>query len=156
MAVAPGTGNPADQPPVQFDPSIYMLVVIEGNDQVVGPTFGKALFNAAANIPSSHRNLVEQYQDGHGSPGLTAVHGECWSVDSSFDNGVDNYIIDYANTTSAINAVDYYCYWKLFDALQDCALNGTGCATAFGNTIAQKYMGKWSDSALVVPLGVTP
>ncbi len=155
MPVAPGTGNPADIIPSFFNPSIYMLPVIGEDDNVVGPGYCTALYNSATNVPLSHRNLITQNPDSHGSPGLTAVHGECWAVDSSYDNGVSNYIIDYANQNSAVNTVDYYCFWKLFDALEDCALTGNGCTTAFGNTAAQKNMGLWSDGTPAVPLTVT-
>jgi pimeloyl-ACP methyl ester carboxylesterase len=155
MPVAPGTDNPNDVLPTTFDPSIYMLPIIEEDDNVVGPTYGRALFNAAANVPFSHRNLVLQSPDNYGSIGLTAVHGECWGVDAFYDNGINTVNVAFANANSAINTVDYYCFWKLFDALEDCALSGNGCTTVFGNTAAQKNMGVWSDGTPVVPLTVT-
>jgi len=56
-----------------------------------------------------------------------------------------------------INALDYYCTWKLFDALEDAAFYGKNRDYALGNTPHQRYMGKWSDGVpvkeLVVQIG---
>jgi hypothetical protein len=58
--------------------------------------------------------------------------------------------------TGNVDAVDYYCYWKLQDALMDCALNNQNCDVAFGNTAQQKNMGNWGDGTPVHVLEITP
>ncbi len=56
-----------------------------------------------------------------------------------------------------IDALDFYCTWKLFDALEDAAFYGKHREYALGNTQKQKYMGKWSDGVpvkeLIVEIG---
>ena len=53
------------------------------------------------------------------------------------------------------NALDYYCTWKLFDALTDAAFYGKNREYALGNTPQQRYMGEWSDGKPVKELIVT-
>lgn len=53
-----------------------------------------------------------------------------------------------------VNALDYYCTWKLFDALEDAAFYGKNRDYALGNTPHQRYMGKWSDGVPVKELVV--
>jgi hypothetical protein len=72
-----------------------------------------------------------------------------------YDNGEVN-IATLVSTAVAPDAVDFYYYWKLWDALMDCALSGTNCDVAFGDTHQQKFMGLWSDGTPVTPLVVIP
>lgn len=55
---------------------------------------------------------------------------------------------------SNIDALDYYGYWKLFDALCDAAFYGNNRNYALGNTPEQRFMGVWSDGVLVRELEV--
>ena len=48
-----------------------------------------------------------------------------------------------------IDALDFYGYWKWFDALTDAAFYGTPVEEALGDTPEQKYMGTWSDGTPV-------
>lgn len=43
------------------------------------------------------------------------------------------------------DALDFYAFWKLFDALTDAAFYGRNREYALGNTPQQRYMGAWSD-----------
>ncbi len=58
-------------------------------------------------------------------------------------------------TIGSVNALDFYGYWKLFDGLTDCAFRQTNCNYALGDTLEQKYMGKWSDGVAVKGLQIT-
>jgi hypothetical protein len=53
-----------------------------------------------------------------------------------------------------VDAIDWYGYWKLFDALCDAAFRGKNRKVALGNTPEQRYMGKWSDGTPVKELVV--
>jgi len=55
--------------------------------------------------------------------GIRAGHNETYCVDEFFDTGVRNYTAKKALRITQTNAVDYYGYWKLFDALIACTLN---------------------------------
>jgi len=50
-----------------------------------------------------------------------------------------------AATATTPDALDFYAYWKLFDALTDAAFYGRNREYALGNTPQQRYMGAWSD-----------
>ncbi|PSR01578.1 MAG: hypothetical protein BRD50_08495 [Bacteroidetes bacterium SW_11_45_7] len=85
---------------------------------------------------------------------ITASHGEILSVFDRYNSGHGNPVIWRARWASQTNAVDYFCYWKLFDALKACALAAHYCNYAFGNTEEQRYMGQWSDGTPVKELTV--
>lgn len=137
-----------------FPSDIKYLVAVGDNDAIVGTATGEFLFANTTGVPTSHKNLVKHFADNHGSPAITATHNEPVGNDNYFDNGENNVTIIF--TTGVEDAVEYYCYWKLQDALMDCALNNQNCDVAFGDTPQQRNMGKWSDGTDVVPLQITP
>ena len=55
----------------------------------------------------------------------------------------------------SVNALDYYGFWKLFDGLIGAAFYGKDREYALGNTLQQRFMGKWSDGTPVKELIVT-
>jgi pimeloyl-ACP methyl ester carboxylesterase len=61
------------------------------------------------------------------------------------------YFIDLVDT---LNALDYYGYWKLFDALCDAAFYSKNREFALGNTTQQRFMGKWSNGEPVKELKI--
>jgi len=138
-----------------MDSSIYMLDIFERSDTVVDSTFALQVFNQTIAVPYSHKNLVIHFADSTGTPRITSSHGESSCIDSAIDNG-DRGIVMLQAAYAYTDATDFYCYWKLFDALEDCALNGGGCTTAFGDTYTQEYMGLWSNGQPVRPLEVRP
>ena len=147
----------ADSVYAGFPADVKYLIAIGNDDVIVDSTAGKKLFYLTTAVPTSHKNLVRQYADNHGSPGLTATHFEPCSTSSNsmYDNGESN-IATIVSTAAAPDAVDFYYYWKLWDALVDCALSGANCDVAFGDTYQQKFMGLWSDGSPVTPLVVIP
>ena len=53
-----------------------------------------------------------------------------------------------------IDPVDYYGYWKLFDALRDCSLEKNYCEMALGGKEEMSYLGNWDDNHTVRPLTI--
>ncbi len=158
MPCAPGTGGFNSgrlTSYIALDTSISTLIVVAENDIVVGDTFGRELFNTTA-IPFSRKNLVIQKRHLRGLDPVLAGHNECLAADFSYDGGTVGSVITGGYTEGATDAVNYYCYWKLADALINCAFNGNDCNVAFGDTYEQKFMGKWSDSTDVNWLEVYP
>ena len=49
----------------------------------------------------------------------------------------------------ATDALDYFGYWKWFDALLDAAFYDRNRHVALGDTPEQRFMGKWSDGTPV-------
>lgn len=138
-----------------MDADIKYLVLVGTDDIIVGTTTGQQLYNETTSIPTSHKNLIQHYADTYGNPDITATHFDPLAGDAAFDNGESNLFI-LASGSGPVDAYDYYCTWKLQDALMDCALHGTNCDVAFGDTYQQKFMGNWSDGTPVRPLVVTP
>lgn len=136
--------------------STNLLIAVGDNDAVVGTTFGHFLMDSTVNIPTSHKNLVTHHSDTHGSPNIGSTHFEPGSIDSEFDSGEISFLISSGATLTTTDAVDYFCYWKLLDALLDCSFYGTHCNYAFGDTPEQHGMGNWSDGQPVVKLTVEP
>jgi hypothetical protein len=55
-------------------------------------------------------------------------------------------------TPTTPDALDFYGFWKLFDALTDAAFYGKNRVYALGNTPQQRYMGAGSDGRPVKEL----
>lgn len=129
-----------------------LLIVVNTNDYVVGDELGKLIFNTAVN--TTDRNLLIQHSDQYSVNRISSGHNESYSLDEAFDSGVRNMTSKRALGVSKEDAVDYYGYWKLFDALMDYTRTGKNRAYAFGNTLEQTYMGAWSDGTAIKPLEV--
>lgn len=113
--------------------------LVGDQDTTVGRTGCDALWALTGHVPASNRNYVWMFSDAHGSPGLTADHRAPTSNTSA----------------SRLDALDWYGLWKLGDGLRDCAVLGTNCQYALGNTAQQTFMGNWSDGVAVKPLAVS-
>ena len=124
---------------------LNLLILLHENDYVVGDKLGVKIFETATNTPN--RNLIRQSADG--ANGISAGHNESYAVDTTFDSGVRNFTAKRALRISQTNAVDYYGYWKLFDALIDCTRTGKSRAIAFGNTPAQRSLGQLEEKTLL-------
>lgn len=121
-------------------PSTTKIDCVVGNyDTIVGRTGCDALWPKLGHISSANKNYVWMSSDYRGSPSLVSDHNAPAEL-----NGV-----------SSVDALDWYGFWKLGDAVRDCGMLGTNCATALGGGAAQTNMGTWSDGVPVVPLSVT-
>lgn len=138
-----------------MDTDYNALIVVGNDDIVVGNTFGLEIFDSTA-ISTSHKNYIIHYQDDHGSPVLEATHNEPLCSNNDYDGGTVSAVITGGYVASKQDAIDYYCYWKLADALLNCTFYGTNCEYAFGDTPEQRYMGQWSDGTDVIELEVHP
>ena len=131
---------------------LNLLVVVGEDDYVVGAEFGALVFNTAVNTPN--RNFVIQRRDTTSQRGVWASHSEPYCYDLDFDTGVRNYTALRVLNSSRVDSVDFYCYWKLGDALIDLTRNGRNGHVAFGNTFMQRYMGSHPDGRPIRPLDV--
>lgn len=129
-----------------------LLIMVSEHDRIVKDKLGKKIYETAVNTPS--RNLIRQFADNHGDPSIDAGHNESYSLNKAFDSGVRNVTSKRASRVSSLDAVDYFGYWKLFDALLDCSRSDLNCEYAFGNTEKQRFMGKWSDGQAVKELEI--
>ncbi|MFK7933908.1 MAG: alpha/beta hydrolase [Saprospiraceae bacterium] len=136
----------------QLSADLNLLITISEYDYVVGAEFGLLVYETATNTP--HRNLLIQRQDTYGKPAISAGHNETYSFNRAYDSGSFNWTAQRAARISKLDAVDYYGYWKLADALMDFTRYGTNVEYCFGNTPEQRNLGKWSDGTPIRPLDV--
>nr|WP_295927703.1 alpha/beta fold hydrolase [uncultured Dyadobacter sp.] len=120
--------------------SLKLLMVIEKEDTVVDSVFMKKVFAESKAILPANKSMLMHYPDGYGLDSITAEHNEPTCVDLDFDSK-DGKLA----ASTKVDATDYYCYWRLADALIDCSRNGKGCSTALTEASEQTFMGKWSD-----------
>jgi acetyl esterase/lipase len=152
MVVQPGRGaqrarNPffpaADYAKIPAD--ALLLVVVGDQDRIVADAAAKDIFRGATQVPRANKNYVVVQTDRHGEPPLVADHlSPCSPV-------VPHWFLP----GRRIDALDFYAYWKLFDALTDCAFYGKSRECALGDTPQQRFMGTWSDGTHVQELAVT-
>ncbi len=130
-----------------------MIVMVSEDDKIVGDKLGKKIFETATKVVQ--RNYINQLRDNSTSPPHKAGHNESYSLDMDFDNGVRNSTTRRALRKAKTNNVDYYGYWKIFDALLECSRSNDYCEYAFGNTPKQKFLGLNSNNQPLVELEVT-
>ena len=155
MLCEPGPGTSTAHLPSYstMDTDYKSLIIVGDEDIIVGNTFGKMIFDST-NIPTSQKNYIIQYTDS--PPTIEATHNEPLAANNTYDGGTFATVITAAYVASKEDAVDYYCYWKLGDALLSCTFYGTDCEYAFGDTPEQRFMGDWSDGTPVTELEVFP
>lgn len=158
MLCQPGTGGFDSGRITSYsgmDTDYNALIVVGDDDIVVGDVFGREIMDSTL-IPTTHKNYIIHYEDGHGSPVLEATHNEPLCKNNDYDGGTVSTVITGGYVASKQDAVDFYCYWKLADALLNCTFYGTDCNYAFGDTPEQRYMGEWSDGTPVTELSIEP
>jgi len=118
----------------KIPPGTKMVVVVADRDTTVGDIAAKFIWQSSSQVADTNRAFVRFNTDTHGKPPLIADHG-------------------IANRAQP-DALNFFGMWKLFDALQSCALSGKDCEVALGDTAAQRFMGKWSDGQPVKELTI--
>jgi hypothetical protein len=137
-----------------FKPELKMLMIVGDNDAVVGSSFARLLYDSAIYVNPEYKNLATHFFDNHGYPNIEATHNEPLSWSSKYDSGDYNSVVNGSLAASKLDAVDFYCYWKLSEALINCAFYNTNCNYAFCQTNEQKNMGNWSDNIAVKELKI--
>ncbi len=142
MCVEPGkTWTRAPQTAIQLAdlsqiPASTLLLTVAGeDDRIARDIDARKIFLGATAVPPGNKNFVTVLTDRHGDPPLVAGH--------------------FSPAGRKVDALDYYGYWKLFDALCNAAFYGTHRRYALGDTPEQRYMGVWSDGVPVKELRVT-
>ena len=131
-----------------------LLIVVGSTDVIVGRKFGRRLMRQTRLDPR-FKNLVTHRLDKHNLfEAINSGHDEPLSLNETFDNGEVTPLIVLAFPLTRTNAVDYFCYWKLADALLNCSFRGSDCKVAFGDTNKQRFMGVWGDGQPVRELRV--
>jgi hypothetical protein len=127
-----------------------LLLTIAGeNDHLLGTLGARQIYAESIQIPYKNKNYLLFRSDNHGCPAISADHYSPVALDEDLDSGEPTFLplgvlpweIDFTP-----NAMDYFGYWKLLDALTDAAFYGTNREFAFGDTPQQRYLGTWVDN----------
>ena len=142
-------------------PAPTLLLVVAGqDDDVAGDRLGRKIFSGATAVPAANRNLITVRSDAHGEPALRATHFAPLAPAAAAANQPggtgDRPRLPalQSRLAAATDALDYFGYWKWFDALTDAAFTNTNRDYALGNTDRQRNMGHWSDGVPVTPATV--
>ncbi|MBD3181839.1 alpha/beta hydrolase fold domain-containing protein, partial [Candidatus Poribacteria bacterium] len=153
-------------------PSSTLLLSIScADDEVVVMEVARRIYNETTRIPAKNKDYITMVSDYHGDPALVADHTAPSAEDRRYD--LYDFLDDFGddriemkiisadiprdtspNSIHKINSLDYYGFWKLFDALTDAAFYGKNREYALGNTQEQRFMGKWTDGSLIKELKV--
>ena len=137
----------------EMEADIDLITVVGQEDKIVGDNLALLIFNTAG---ARRKNLILNTADTKRiSPKLDVSHAAPCCLDEDFNAFKrKNYIMKAVYNRAETDAVDYYCYWKLLDALMDCSFYDKNCDYAFGDTDKQKFMGLWTDGNPVEPMRV--
>jgi acetyl esterase/lipase len=176
MSVEPGlTRAPVNVPLAdlkKIESDTLLLAVAGDRDTLVEDEDAKRIYYESSRVSADNKDFVRLVTDERGQPALIANHRAPTAPDKFYDNNegdltarrtggpgsgtpVDGQVSVDSPRTPAINALDYYGLWKLFDGLCDAAFFGKNREFALGNTPQQRFMGKWSDGVAVKELEVT-
>ncbi len=141
----------------QIPAGTLLLTVAGDTDRLVGDTGARRIYRETTQIAAADKDFVIIRSDDHGVPSLVANHfaplsfvdGARAGLLGGFGPRASRVEIQYAP-----DALDYYGFWKLLDALTDAAFYGTHREYALGDTPEQRFMGRWSDGVPVRELVV--
>lgn len=127
---------------------MLLLAVVGDADRLESSDVAITMIDALVQVPTGNKVLLGLSSDKHGAPALNADHAAPGSWHARPRN------FDIRDSTSRIDALDFFGYWKWADALVDTITRGENADYAFGNTTEQTFMGLWSDGAPVIPAEV--
>ncbi|MFH0962815.1 MAG: alpha/beta hydrolase [Planctomycetota bacterium] len=141
---------------------MLVLVLVGEDDRVVRDAAAKRIFYGMSSVGEASKDFVVVRSDAHGMPALWADHRSPAAFNAEYhdaeaaESGRAGRLIEGIGTGErGVDALDYYGYWKLFDALCDLSFYGENREAALGGGPAQRFMGKWSDGVAVKELVVT-
>lgn len=131
----------------QIPSTTLQLSLFSDADQRIGNTIAKAIFNGTTNVPLGNKDYIVVNSDSHGTTPLVADHFAALASRTGL------------GSLYPPDALDFYGYWKLADALAAAAFDRTDTVSrdvAVGHgSMAQRYMGTWGDGVAVKLLTVT-
>ncbi|MDB5969393.1 MAG: hypothetical protein JWQ90_1843 [Hydrocarboniphaga sp.] len=128
----------------QVPSKTLQLSLFSDQDQRITDVIAKQIFYGTTNIKSANKDYIVVNSDAHGDTPLVADHFAALAGRTT------------AGAVYPPDALDFYGYWKLSDALMSAAFDGSQRDVALGHgSAAQRYMGTWGDGVAVKPLTVT-
>jgi pimeloyl-ACP methyl ester carboxylesterase len=131
----------------QIPATTLQLSLFSDADQRIGNTIAKQIFYGTSNVLPANKDYIVVNSDSHGDTPLVADHFAALASRTGM------------GSLYPPDALDYYGYWKLADALASAAFDRTDTVDrniAIGHgSAAQIYMGTWGDGIAVKALTVT-
>lgn len=145
-----------------------LLCLVGAEDQMAGAGAARTIFYGATGVSRGSRDYVMVNSDRRGTPQLIADHFAPLAPDERYRGEKHSRLRDRLRDRmgkylpvaermegASVDALDYFGFWKLADALTEYAFHGVNREYALGCTYEQKNMGKWSDGVPVLTLEVT-
>lgn len=117
-----------------------IIITIGDQDALATKTNAFRVLKNIKQIPDNLKSFLFIHSDQHGTPVIKADHAAPTSA--------------VKNNPNSFNSIDYYCYWKLADALVDTVYYNKNKDYVLGGGQNETYMGKWSDGIDFLPLTV--
>ena len=169
LAVEPGRALPGMRGPVMeledlgaLDVATVLVTVAGDADTVVGDRDARQIFEGAAHVPAARKRYVVVHSDRHGRPALVASHQAPTAPLDTLDllsdepsrrgNRAGQRATAPRHELQTVDALDYYAFWKLADALVAFASGGTDEVFSADNVRLLADMGEWSDGRNVAEL----
>lgn len=128
--------------------STRLLLVVGDFDLLAGDRFARAIWERTAQIPEDQKNAVRLVSDDYGTPRLSANHSAPQAPGGTWPGAEPDALLG-GVWEGSVDALDYYGYWKLLDALMSCTFEGRWCSHVMGSGEPLRAMGRWSDGRRV-------
>jgi pimeloyl-ACP methyl ester carboxylesterase len=142
--------------------SVLALVVVGSDDQFAETRQAKPIFQGMPQVPADRKRYVMLYSDDHGTPPLIGDHaaplsprddyGPAFTAQQQRRRAMVEMFTGMRD--GEVDALDYYGFWRLSDALCEAAFSGRTIDAVVGSP-DRLAMGKWSDGTPVKPMTET-
>src|SRR5439155_18424842 len=130
--------------------SVLALIVTGSDDQFAETRQAKPIFQGITRVPDERKRYVTLYSDDHGTPPLIADHaaplsprddyGPAFTAQQQRRRAMVEMFTGMRD--GEIDALDYYGFWRLSDALCDAAFSGRTIDAVVGSP-ERLAMGRW-------------
>ncbi len=144
-------------------------LMVGDKDAIAGDSAAIAIRAALSGTPGRRVEILRMRSERRSKPALVADHMAPLGVAEGFPPAhivggdtvqpggpLRDHFRERRQDRNALDALDYFGFWKVGDALLDATFRGQNLEFGFGNTDQQRFMGTLSDGTPVVPLVVEP
>lgn len=144
-------------------------IVTGDQDDMAGDSGAKAIRSALSGAPGRRVEILAMRSERRSRPKLEADHFAPLGVASGFPPAnivggdmdqaggpLRESMREHRQNRYDLDALDYFGFWKVGDALLDATFRGQNLEFAFGDTPQQRFMGTLSDGTPVAPMMVAP
>jgi pimeloyl-ACP methyl ester carboxylesterase len=166
LLVQPGGHDVAPLGDLTALPLDTVVEIMTGDkDTVAGDSGARAIRDALSSTPGRRVELISMRSERRSRPKLNADHFAPLGVAAGFPPAniiggdmdlpggpLRDRLREARQDRFDVDALDYFGFWKVGDALLDSTFRGQNLEFGFGNTDQQRFMGTLSDGTPVIPL----